>query len=194
MFKLALAAVIAYFLGNISPAIILSRLKGKDIREQGSGNAGTTNMLRVYGKKAAALTLIIDVLKGVCAVLIGRALAGEAGACLAVLCVIIGHIWPVLYGFKGGKGVAASLGALLALSPSLAGLAALIALAVIALTKMVSAGSVAAAVALPILSFLRYRAFFPYALAMAAIVIFKHRSNIGRIIRGEESKLSFSKK
>ncbi len=194
MFKLALAALAAYLIGNISPSIIMSRLKGKDIREQGSGNAGTTNMLRIYGKKAAALTLVIDVLKGVCAVLIGRALAGGSGACMACLFVIVGHIWPVFYGFKGGKGVAAALGALLALSPSLAGLAAAIALAVIALTKMVSAGSVAAAVALPVLSFFRYRAFFPYALLMAAIVIFKHRSNIGRILRGEESKLSFSKK
>ena len=193
MSKLVICAVVAYLLGNISPSIIMSRLKGSDIREHGSGNAGTTNMLRTYGKKAAALTLVIDVIKGAAAVLIGRAVGGETGACVAVVAVICGHIWPCFYGFKGGKGVAASLGALLALSPRLALAVAVIAIAVMAVTRMVSAGSVAAAVSLPFLSLWLARPFFPFSVVMALIVIFKHRSNIGRIMRGEESKLDFSK-
>ena len=193
MIKLVFAAVIAYFLGNISPSIMISKLKGGDIRKEGSGNAGTTNMLRTYGKKAALITLAIDVAKGASAVLIGRGLSGEKGACICAVCVMIGHIWPALHHFKGGKGVAACLGALLALNPAMALAELLIALIIMAVTKMVSAGSVTAAALIPAASLVFKRDFLVWSVIMAAIVIFKHRSNISRILSGTESRLDFSK-
>ena len=194
--KLAIACLAAYFLGNINPAILVSRAIGGaegDIRKQGSGNPGTTNMLRTYGKKAAAVTLLIDVLKGVVAVLIGRALGGESLAYLCGFLAEIGHMFPVCWGFKGGKGIATGLGILLAISP-VYGLCELgIAVVAFVATKMVSPGSLAAAIALPILARVFAPGFFWYALALGVIVIYKHRSNISKLMRGEESKISFKK-
>lgn len=191
--RLVIAAVIAYLLGNISPSIIMSRAMGEDIRTKGSGNAGTTNMLRTYGKKAAALTLLIDAGKGALAVAIGRMLLPEGALGLCVVAVICGHIWPCFYSFRGGKGVATALGSILCLSP-LTGLILLaIALAIIAATRMVSAGSVAAALLLPLVSRFTEPSFAPYALAVMLIVVTKHRANISRIMSGTESKISFKK-
>jgi glycerol-3-phosphate acyltransferase PlsY len=193
MIKLILSALVAYLLGDISPAILISKALGGDIREKGSGNAGSTNMLRNYGKKAAIATLAIDVLKGVAAVKIGGLLAGAGGAYIAAVFVMIGHIWPAFFGFKGGKGVATALGTLLAVDWRMALIVLVFALAIMAISKMVSLGSVCAAAALPPLSFFMLRGFTLYGLVMAAIVIFKHRSNIKRILDGTESKLDFSK-
>ena len=120
MVKLVIAFLIAYFIGNISPSTIMARAKGIDIKKEGSGNAGTTNALRVMGKKAGAITLVVDIIKGVAAVLIGLALAGQMGAYGCALPVMLGHIWPILLRFKGGKGIATSFGALLAINPLLA--------------------------------------------------------------------------
>ena len=193
MIRLILSAAIAYLLGDISPAILISKALGGDIREKGSGNAGSTNMLRNYGKKAAIATLAIDVLKGVAAVKIGALLAGAGGAYIAAVFVMTGHIWPAFFGFKGGKGVATALGTLLAVDWRMALIVLVFALAIMAISKMVSLGSVCAAAALPPLSFFMLRGFTLYGLVMAAIVIFKHRSNIKRILEGTESKLDFSK-
>ena len=190
------ACVAAYFLGNISPAILVSRAiggKDGDIRKQGSGNPGTTNMLRVYGKKAAAVTLLIDVLKGVVAVLIGRALGGEPLAYLCGFLAEMGHMYPVCWGFKGGKGIATGLGILLAISPVYGLLERAVAVIFFVATKMVSPGSLAAAVALPILAHFFAPGFFWYALILGVIVIYKHRSNIRKLINHEESKISFKK-
>ena len=190
------ACIAAYFLGNVSPAILVSRaLGGKegDIRKQGSGNPGTTNMLRVYGKKAAAVTLLIDVLKGVAAVLIGRAAGGEPLAYLCGFLVEIGHMYPVCWGFKGGKGIATGLGVLLAISPLYGLLELAAAVVFFVTTKMVSVGSLVAAVAMPLLALHFAPGFFWYAVVLAAIVIYKHRSNIKRLINHEESKISFKK-
>ncbi|NMA93255.1 MAG: glycerol-3-phosphate 1-O-acyltransferase PlsY [Clostridiales bacterium] len=193
MFKV-FAVILAYFLGNISPAILFSKARGEDIRTKGSGNPGTTNMLRVYGKKAAAATLAIDVLKGVAAVLAGRALGDEKVAYICVVAVVLGHMWPLMWKFKGGKGVATSLGACLAISP-LMGIAALMAgCAVILLTRMVSPGSIVGAIVLPILTRVFCPDFFPYAVLLAILVIIKHSSNIKKLLKGEESKIDFSKK
>ncbi len=187
------AVILAYSLGNISPAILVSKARGEDIRMKGSGNPGTTNMLRVYGKKAAALTLLIDVLKGVFAVLIGRALGGENSAYICALAVVLGHMWPALWKFKGGKGVATGFGVCLAILP-LMGIAALMtACAIILLTRMVSPGSIAAAIALPILARVFCPGFFPYAVVLAILVIYKHGGNIKKLLRGEESKIDFSR-
>lgn len=121
-----LSLVIAYLLGNISPSTLLAKAKGIDIHKEGSGNAGTTNALRVMGKKAGVITLVVDVLKGTVAVLIGFLLAGSAGEAWCVLAVFCGHVWPVFYKFKGGKGVATAFGALLGLNPLMALLTLLI--------------------------------------------------------------------
>ena len=191
-----LACIGAYFLGNLSPAILVSRaIGGKegDIRKQGSGNPGTTNMLRVYGKKAAAVTLLIDVLKGVAAVLIGRALGGEPLAYLCGFLVEIGHMYPVCWGFKGGKGIATGLGVLLAISPAYGVIELIIAVAVFVATQMVSPGSIAAAISMPVLAKFFAPGFRWYACILAIIVIYKHRSNIKKLVNHEESKISFKK-
>ena len=145
-YYLILIGVISYLIGNISPAILIGRLHAIDIRNEGSGNAGTTNVLRVLGAKSAAATLVIDVLKGVVAVRIGLN-ADDYGAMVAFVCVVIGHVYPALYKFRGGKGVATSLGAALALNWPSAFALILIALFVVGVTKKMSLGSILAAIA-----------------------------------------------
>ena len=192
--KIILAVIIAYALGNISPSIIQGKLHGIDIKKEGSGNAGTTNTLRVLGKKAAVITLVIDVLKGAVAVLIGGAIGGEQAAYLAALAVFAGHIWPALYGFKGGKGVATAFGALMAVNWMM-GLAALaiVAIGVIA-TQRMSVGSIMGAGTFPLVCWFIEPSFIAVGTVMAMIILVKHRANIGRLIRGEEPKMSFKKK
>lgn len=185
-----LAAVIAYFIGNISPSILMARAKGIDIRKEGSGNAGTTNALRVMGKKAGAVTLIIDILKGTCAVLLGGLLAGETGAMWCVVAVFCGHVWPVFFGFRGGKGVATAFGALLGLNPLMALATLAIVVVGVLLTKRMSVGSIVGAACFPILSFFMEPDFVWLGIVVAIIVIVKHRANIGRLVRGEEPIMS----
>ena len=185
------AFIIAYLIGNISPSTLLAKAKGIDIKSEGSGNAGTTNALRVMGRKAAIITLIIDILKGAVAVAVGWFMAGEAGAMGCVLCVVVGHIWPVFLIFRGGKGIATSFGALLALDPIMA----LIELGIVAVftlvSKRMSVGSIAGLALLPVVALFMMPQFIRTAIVMAAIMIFKHRANIIRLIHGEEPKLSF---
>ena len=107
---------LAYFIGNISPSILIGKALGIDIKKEGSGNAGTTNALRVLGKKAAVITLIIDIGKGVLAVWLGLRFGNETIGMFCALAVFCGHIWPCVYGFKGGKGVATAFGAILAIN------------------------------------------------------------------------------
>lgn len=200
---------VSYLIGNISPAILIGRACGIDIKKEGSGNAGTTNVLRVLGKKAAVATLAIDILKGVAAVLAARLTVslygGIAGSealvnlypeylpALCAIAVLCGHIWPVFFGFKGGKGVATAFGTLVTLSPAM-GLSALgIVFLIVAVTKRVSAGSVCGALCVPFLAYIFIPEFIWGAIVMAVIVVIKHRANIGRLVRGEEPKLSFKK-
>ena len=191
--KIIIVAIVSYFLGNISPAILVGRLHGIDIRKEGSGNAGTTNVLRVLGVKAAVATLAIDVLKGYVAVRIGLNY-GDIGAMIAFICVVYGHIFPALYKFKGGKGVATSLGAALALDWPSAFALILIAIAVTALSRKMSLGSITAAVSYPFLIEYYYSSVLPMAVVLAVTVIVMHRSNIQRLIRREEPSLSFGGK
>lgn len=191
--KIIIVAIVSYFLGNISPAILVGRLHGIDIRKEGSGNAGTTNVLRVLGVKAAVATLAIDVLKGYVAVRIGLNY-GDIGAMIAFICVVYGHIFPALYKFKGGKGVATSLGAALALDWPSAFALILIAIAVTALSRKMSLGSITAAVSYPFLIEYYYSSVLPMAILLAITVIVMHRSNIQRLIRREEPSLSFGSK
>lgn len=188
-----LAIVIAYFLGNISPAIILGKMNGIDIKKEGSGNAGTTNVLRTLGKKAAAITMVVDILKGVIGVKLGLLLAGPAAASWCAVAAFCGHIWPALYNFRGGKGVATAFGVITAVNWQL-GLAVLAVVAVfVILSKRMSLGSIMGAVSFPLLAWLLEPGFFVPGCIMAVIVIVKHRANIGRLIRGEEPKMSFKK-
>lgn len=191
--KIMVPVVIAYLLGNISPSIILGKLHGIDIKKEGSGNAGTTNALRVLGKKAALITLIIDIGKGVLAVIIGRLVGGPEVGYICALAVFCGHIWPCLYSFKGGKGVATAFGALLSVNWML-GLAALAVVASgLALTQRMSVGSLLGAITFPILCRFLEPDFFLLGSVMAFVVLIKHRANIGRLLRGEEPKMSFKK-
>ena len=153
-------AIIAYLIGSINFSILISKKKaGYDIRQKGSGNAGTTNMLRNLGKKYAAITLICDVLKGVVAIeiaiIVGNILGDTNKALLvqiAGVAVVIGHTFPIFFGFKGGKGVATSLGILLMTNWQLGLICLVFALVLMALTRVVSMGSIAAAILYPILT------------------------------------------
>lgn len=202
-----LMAVIAYVIGSVNFSVIISKkIAGFDVRERGSGNAGTTNMLRSVGKGPAALTLILDILKGVVPILIARFIVGniasEANTAILVqlagFFAVVGHTFPVFFGFKGGKGVATSLGVLLVMNPLIGGICLVFALVVMALTRMVSLGSIMAAILFPVLTIFisdNYIAdgynYIIFGIAMAALVIFNHRSNIKRLYNGSENRLSF---
>lgn len=199
-------AIIAYLLGSVNFGIILSgHLFGDDVRSHGSGNAGTTNMLRTYGKKAAVLTLAGDVLKSVVAVMIARLVLGSTCGYVAGLFAVLGHAFPIFYGFKGGKGVAATLGVALALNWAVALILSGVFLLLVASTKFVSLGSIIAAAFFPIVTDRMKGLVIPGAgqvpmiaplitFLIAALVIWLHRSNLKRLFAGTESKLTFKKK
>ena len=192
-------AIIAYLIGSVNFSILISKkMAGFDVREKGSGNAGTTNVLRNVGKKAAAITLICDILKGVITILIALLVAKIANANSALLCQI-GHTFPIFFGFKGGKGVATSLGIILMLNWKIGLICLIFALAIMAITKMVSLGSVSAAVLFAILTifitdgYITQGNYIVFGILLAGLVLFNHRENIKRIAKGEENKLSFKK-
>ena len=201
-------AIIAYLIGSVSFAIIFGKkFGGIDVRTKGSGNAGSTNVLRTVGKKAALCSVVCDILKGVVAVLIAviisKIFKSTDGALLvqiAALCVVIGHTFPIFYGFKGGKGVATSLGVLLIINWEVGLVCFVFAIAIMAVTRMVSLGSISAAVLFAVLCLFKLGKFIVdgnyliFGLLLAAFVIFNHRTNIVRIKNGTENKLSFKKK
>ena len=209
MFAYILVILVAYLLGSISFSVIISKkMAGFDIREKGSGNAGATNVLRSVGKKAAVLTLLCDCLKGVVAVLfaviVGKIASNTDKALLvqlAGIAVVIGHTFPIFFGFKGGKGVATSLGVLLVTNWQIGLICLVFALVLMALTKMVSMGSVGAAILFPVLVlFIKTNfivtegsGYLIYSIILAVLVAFNHRSNIKRILNGTENKLNFKK-
>ena len=201
-------AIIAYAIGSISFSVILSKkMAGFDVREKGSGNAGSTNVLRTVGKKAAILTLICDILKGVVSILIAILIGNIVGDIdkallvqIASIAVVIGHTFPIFFGFKGGKGVATSLGVLLMVNWQIGLICLVFALVIMALTRMVSAGSVCAAILFPVLTLFIGKEYFIvpgnyliFSIIMALIVAFNHRTNISRLLNGTENKLSFKK-
>ena len=198
-----LVGLVAYLIGSVSFAIIFSKkFAGFDVREKGSKNAGSTNVLRTVGKKAAALTLICDILKGVLAVLLAILAAKiwpeadvEALKYLAGLMAIIGHTIPVYYGFKGGKGVATSLGVLLIVNPQIGGICFVFALIIMIATRWVSLGSILAATLFPILTIFMTDNLVIKVISViiGLLVIFNHRTNIKRLKEGTENKISFKK-
>lgn len=202
-------AIIAYLIGSINFSVIISKkVAGFDVREKGSGNAGSTNMLRSVGKGAAALTLLCDILKGVVAILIAIGIGNivkdaDKGLLVQIagVAVVLGHIFPIFFGFKGGKGVATALGILLMTNWQIGLICLVFALVLMVLTQMVSLGSCAAAVLFPVLTlFIKEHYivaeggnYFIYSVILAGIVLYNHRSNIKRMLNGTENKLSFKK-
>lgn len=188
------AIIVSYFIGNISPAILIGKMMlGIDIRSKGSGNAGATNSLRVLGKKAAIATLVIDVLKGVAAVLVGKYIGGQDLAMACGMAVFIGHIWPMIFGFRGGKGIATAFGTIVTLEPLLGLIYAIIGLSTVAITRKVSVGSIVTSILFPVIAYFFDPKYLLWATAMAVIILFKHRKNIKRLFKGEEPNLSFKK-
>lgn len=206
-----IVAIIAYLIGSISFSVIISKkMAGFDVREKGSGNAGSTNVLRTVGKKAAVITLICDILKGVVAILLAL-LAGviikdldkALLVQLAGVFVIIGHTFPIFFKFKGGKGIATSLGVLLMINWQIGLICLVFALILMALTRIVSVGSIMAAILFPVLVlFINQNyivaessnwSYLIFSVIIALLVLFNHRANLKRIVNGTENKLSFKK-
>ncbi len=219
MLNLIFIILLSYLVGSIPNSIIVSKLvKGIDIRNHGSGNAGGTNVSRVLGKKYGLLVILLDVLKGAVAViLISRLYLGNFPfhnatpfddftlvQIIAGISAVIGHIWTVFAGFRGGKGIATGLGVLLSIVTldMLLGLAVF--LIVVSLSKYISLGSISAAVSVPVIMAIRenlfnvniagYSTILPFIIALALLVIYTHRANLNRIIKGNENRISFSKK
>lgn len=198
-----LVALISYFIGSISFSVIFTKkIAGFDVREKGSKNAGSTNVLRTAGKGIAALTLVCDILKGIIAVLVAIGIGKidnfentEYLVQIAGLMVVLGHTFPVFFGFKGGKGVATSLGIILLTNWQIGLICLVFALTLIILTRMVSLGSVAAAILFPILTiFITENYIVPgdyriFGILLGIFVCFNHRSNIKRLLQGNENKL-----
>ena len=202
-----LAAAAAYLLGSVSFAVVVSKgLYHQDVRQFGSGNAGMTNILRTYGKKAAALTLAGDFLKGIAAVVIGRLIFAAMGVTLfdgayvGGLFAILGHLYPVYFGFRGGKGILTSIGIIAVINPLVFVGLLIIGLPLIFLTKIVSVGSLAGAVCYPILTLL-VDSFqggiswldFSFSVVIALLVIWMHRANIKRLLNGMENRFGGKK-
>jgi len=202
LWKIILAFVLGYALGSLNTALIVGRLYGTDIRKQGSRSAGLTNALRVLGKGAAALVLAGDVLKGIAACLIGLAFGVFLGPdCISLLAAgagaIVGHNWPLYFGFKGGKGALTGIAVLFMLDWRIALLCLGLFALIVAATRFVSLGTICATLLFASLSFLPGFGHGPYvhlfAGLMAAVVILKHRQNVARLLAGTENKLSFSR-
>ena len=199
--KVLLTVILCYLIGNFSTGVALSRLHGgNDIRKEGSGNAGATNMLRVKGRSMAIMTLAGDMLKGMLGVCVGWWLLGadfgrELSGLIGAFASILGHDFPVLLGFKGGKGISTSFGALLLLFPIQSVLLLLSFIVIVAISHYVSVGSVASAVLYPIyiiISTSLRPAAIVIVICIGLLAIFCHRSNIKRLIDGKENRLDFS--
>lgn len=199
-----LPAVIGYLLGSINTAVLISKtFYREDIRTKGSGNAGSTNMMRNYGRGASAATLVGDMLKTAIAVGIGALLAAEAGMYIAGLFSIIGHVFPIFFGFRGGKGVASTAALVLCTEPVAFFILIFIFICIVAATKFLSLGSVMTVMMYPLILnriyiLLRDPAGVPFIPTMVSfvvmvIVIAKHRENIQRLMKGTESKFAFKK-
>ncbi len=202
-------AIMSYLLGSLSFAIIISKgVYKKDIRTFGSGNAGMTNILRTFGKKAAIATFAGDIGKGVVAVILSKVIFESFtdvlpiyGAYIGTFFAVLGHIFPLYFGFKGGKAVSVGIGTIFAIEPIIALFMIVVFFIAFAFSKMVSLGSICGALAYPILTFLyfyntgeNYIITTICAAIMGALVVFLHRQNISRIINGTEYRFMQKKK
>lgn len=202
--KLVAALALGYLIGSLNTAVIVGKIYGKDIRSHGSKNAGLTNTLRVIGKSAAVLVLLGDILKGMIACFIGLlfgvySYSGEAQDCVSLLTagvgVVIGHNWPVYFGFKGGKGALTAVAVLFMVDWVMALICLGFFVVIVVLTHFVSLGTICATALFAALTFVpvfrNTLFFYIFACLMAFIVIFRHRENIQRLLSGTENKLRF---
>lgn len=198
---ITLAFLLSYLLGSIPSAVWLGKyLHGIDVREHGSKNAGATNSFRVLGKRTGTLVLVIDISKGILSMLLSTYLLKETGSMVLVMLAagicVLGHVFPVFAGFRGGKGVATSLGVFLGLNPFTALTCMLLFLVVFLLTRYVSLSSITAAFLLPFVSFFVFhqdeaeRIWFN--IVLSCIVILAHRKNIVRLWKGEEQRMNLN--
>lgn len=202
-----IVVIVAYLIGAIPFGYLIVRQKvGGDIRESGSGGTGATNVSRRAGKAAGVFTLVLDLLKGMLAIIVTRVLIGEGGPTIdwvtaaAAVAAIVGHIFPVWLGFRGGKGVATGVGVFLMLAPTAVVCAAVVFVAIVSITKYVSLGSIAGAAIIPLfvwmdMVFIRpITELWPLLVATvvgAMLIIFAHRGNIRRLVEGTEPKFRF---
>jgi glycerol-3-phosphate acyltransferase PlsY len=204
LLKIFAALALGYLLGSLNTAVIVGKIYGKDIRSRGSKSAGLTNTLRVLGKSAAAFVLAGDILKGVIACFIGLRLgvyvhSGQAVDCVSLLAAgagaVMGHNWPVYFGFKGGKGALTAAAVLFMFDWVMALICLGSFVTIVALTRYVSLGTVCAAMFFVAISFIPVFGhsfyFHVFACLMAFIIIFKHKENIQRLLSGTENKLAF---
>lgn len=198
--KYAIIALVGYLLGNISVGILISRLYGiRDIRKVGSGNAGTTNVLRNLGWVPSVLTLVGDCLKGLFAALIGKWIAGDVGLIIGGTFAVIGHDYPVFFKFKGGKGIATNLGLILVVNPWIALILTVAVLAVVAVSRYMSLGSIMACFAYPALAAImmrgnpHYAAYVVSAIFAGILAFYRHWPNVMRLVHREENRLDFKK-
>ena len=219
MINLIVVVVLAYLVGSIPSSIIVSKLvRGIDIRNYGSGNAGGTNVFRVLGWKWGVLVILFDALKGAIAVVVIARLYLDSFpfanmtpfddfTLVQIICgmaAVIGHIWTVFAGFKGGKGIATALGFLITIITVDMLLALIVFTLTVTLSRYISLGSILAAISVPLILIVRenifsvnipgYNTILPFIIGVVLLVIFTHRKNIDRLIKGSESKISFAKK
>ena len=187
-----LAVTLAYFVGSIPFAYLLSRQQGVDLRRAGSGNIGASNVLRTTGVRAAMLAMALDGVKGTIAVLIAQLLsAGPITAVAAACASVVGHVYPIWLRFRGGKGVATAAGAFAVLAPEAMGVASCVFLLAVIVTRFISVGSIAGALTLVIVAAISDA---PGAVAIGAtvstlIIIYRHRENLARLVAGTERRI-----
>ncbi|MBP2653554.1 MAG: plsY [Firmicutes bacterium] len=188
-----ITAVLSYLIGSIPNGLIIGKLlKGVDIRQFGSKNIGATNAYRVLGPWPGFWVLVTDILKGIIAVLIGRLYIGTSvGELTGAIFAITGHNWPVFLGFKGGRGVATALGVILVLMPRETAIIFIVWVFIVAVTRYVSLASIVGALIAPLLIWLfgEQREFLIFGIIAAIFVIFRHKANIKRLLKGEELKI-----
>lgn len=189
---IVLGLIVSYFLGSISTAYVLVKLmKGIDIRSVGSKNAGATNVQRVLGTGPALLVFVLDVLKGVLAVMIGRLVGGPIISLWCGIAAVVGHNWPLFFGLRGGKGTATSFGVLWTIMPNIALIITVVGFTAIAITKYVSLGSIVGAPLLLILVVITGKSwhYIIFAFILMSMTLYRHRENIVRLLEGRESRL-----
>ena len=195
----AIAILASYLLGSVPFALLAAKARGVDLRTQGSGNLGATNAIRVLGPGLGIPVLLADVAKGLVSVTVFPAVLGGASWGLPLACgaaAIVGHVASVFLRFRGGKGVAAAAGAFLGLAPAALGIAAVVFVAVLVVTRYVSLASILGAATLPV-ALWRSGArpeVLAVGVALALLVLFRHRANIGRLLAGRENRVSFRRK
>ena len=196
--RILICAIVAYLLGSINTSILVGKLFGtKDIREHGSGNAGATNTLRTLGKKAAALTVLGDAIKGILAIIVAW-IIGDSAICTyaAGIFVVLGHNFPVFFGFKGGKGILTSTAVIFMTDWRIGIILTVISIAIMAISKYVSLGSIAGAVLFPVLVAIFYPGdmkILAFATVLGILAIIRHKQNISRLLNGTENKLGAKK-